>query len=114
MGLELVSKNGERFKRSEELSVVRYKPLGNQMMVRLQEDATKTKGGIILEAIQKTFRHGKVLSVGPGRISNGERVPLQVKVGDTVLFSDGAGLALDIDNPDIRLLGEENVYAVKL
>jgi len=92
------------------------KPLGDRIVIRRQPAEDKTTGGILLPDTAKNKpQKGKVLAVGPGRmLKDGTRRPLQVKEGDTVLFTTWAGDEFkERGNPEeILLMREEDVLAV--
>ena len=91
------------------------KPLSDRIVIRRQEAQEKTTGGILLpDAAKNKPQQGKVLAVGPGKLSKeGVRQPLQVKVGDTVLFTGWAGEEYrDKQKDNILLMREEDVLAV--
>src|SRR5919198_4727854 len=73
--------------------VMKVRPLGDRIVIRRFEAQEKTAGGILLrETAKDKPQKGKVLAVGPGRLlKDGTRRPLQVKEGDTVLFTNWAG-----------------------
>jgi chaperonin GroES len=95
---------------------MKVKPLGDRLVVRRFESQEKTAGGIILPDNAKSKpQKGKVLAVGQGRLmKDGSRKPLQVKEGDTVLFTTWAGDEFkdraNIEN--ILIMREEDVLAV--
>ena len=91
----------------------KIKPLGNRIVVKRQETKT-TKGGILLpETAQEKPRQGKVVAVGPGKADEkGKYSPLDVKVGDEILFSSYAGTEYKADDVDYLILSEEDVLAV--
>jgi chaperonin GroES len=95
---------------------MKLKPLGDRIVVRRQQAEEKTTGGILLPDTAKNKpQKGKVLAVGPGRmLKDGTRRPLQVKEGDTILFTTWAGDEFkDRGNPEeILLMREEDVLAV--
>jgi chaperonin GroES len=90
------------------------KPLGDRIVVQRQEAGEKTKGGIILpDTAKEKPQIGKVLAVGDGKIlKDGKVQPLQVKKGDTVLFSSYAGDEFKLGNEKVLLMREEDVLAV--
>ena len=91
-------------------------PLGDRIVVRRHEAQEKTSGGILLPDTAKNKpQKGKVLAVGPGRmLKDGTRRPLQVKEGDTVLFTTWAGdeFKEGRSSDNILLMREEDVLAV--
>ena len=91
------------------------KPLGDRIVVRRFEAEEKTSGGILLPDTAKDKpQRGEVLAVGPGRLlKDGTRRPLQVKKGDTVLFTNWAGDEFKHGRTeDVLLMREEDVLAV--
>src|SRR3954452_1555474 len=94
---------------------MQIKPLGDRIVIRRFEAQEKTAGGILLPDTAKNKpQKGKVLAVGPGRlVKDGTRRPLQVKEGDTVLFTNWAGDEFKEGHGDnILLMREEDVLAV--
>lgn len=90
------------------------KPLGDRVLVRPAKAEEKTKGGILLpDTAQKKPQEGEVLAVGSGRLlDNGTRVPVSVKVGDTVIYSRYSGTEVRVDQEDLVILSEDAILAV--
>jgi chaperonin GroES len=92
------------------------KPLADRIVVRRVEAQEKTAGGLLLpDAAKKKPQKGKILAAGPGKLSkDGVRQPLQVKVGDTVLFTNWAGEEYKegAKPGEILLMREEDVLAI--
>jgi chaperonin GroES len=98
-------------------SKLKLKPIGDRIIVERLEAEEKTAGGILLpDAARKKPQKGKVLAVGPGRLGkDGSRRPLQLKAGDTVLFTSWAGDEYKEHTgltTTILLMREEDVLAV--
>jgi chaperonin GroES len=94
---------------------MKLKPLADRIVVRRQEAEEKTSGGIYLPDTAKNKpQRGKVLAVGSGKmLKDGSRRPLQVKEGDTVLFTTWAGDEYkDNKGENILLMREEDILAV--
>ena len=94
---------------------MKVKPLGDRIVVRRQEAAEKTAGGILLpDSAKDKPQKGKVLAIGAGRLSkDGTRQALQVKVGDNILFTAWAGDEYkDGQGGNILIMREEDVLAV--
>ena len=94
---------------------MKIKPLGDRIVIKRFEAQEKTAGGIVLpDSAKDKPQKGTVLAVGPGRmIKDGTRRPLQVKVGDTVLFTNWAGDVFKESRGDnVLLMREEDVLAV--
>jgi chaperonin GroES len=94
---------------------MKIKPLGDRIVIRRFEAESKTAGGILLpDSAQNKPQKGKVLEIGAGRLlKDGTRQPLQVKVGDTVLFTNWAGDEFKGSHGEnVLLMREEDVLAV--
>jgi chaperonin GroES len=94
---------------------MKIKPLGDRIVVRRDDSPEKTSGGIVLpDSAKNKPQKGKVLAAGPGRLlKDGTRRSLQVKEGDTVLFTAWAGDEFkDKTSQVILLMREEDVLAV--
>jgi len=94
---------------------MKVRPLGDRIVVRRQEGAEKTAGGILLpDSAKEKPQKGKVLAVGAGRLlKDGSRKGVQVKVGDNVLFTAWAGDEYkDGHGGNILLMREEDILAV--
>ena len=90
------------------------KPLGNRVVVEPVEQDEVTVGGIVLpDTAKEKPQKGKVLSVGPGeRNEKGERIPLDVKTNDTVLFAKYAGTEIKVEGKKILILRESDLLAI--
>ena len=90
------------------------KPLGNRVVIEPLEQEEITAGGIVLpETAKEKPQKGKILSVGPGdRNDKGERVPMDVAEGDTVLFAKYAGTEIKIDGKKLLILRESDILAI--
>ena len=93
---------------------MKIRPLQDRVVVRRKEEETKTAGGIVLpgSAAEKPAQ-GEILAVGPGRVSeNGEKRPVDLKVGDTVVFGKYASNTVKIDDEELLILSENEIYGV--
>ena len=91
------------------------RPLHDRVIVRRVEEEQKTAGGIVLpDSAQEKPTRGEILAAGNGRIlENGEVRPLDVKVGDTVIFKDGYGVEKQkIDGEEVLIMSESDILAV--
>ena len=90
------------------------KPLGDRVVVKRIEEEPKTKGGIVLpDTAKEKPQKGKVIAVGTGRVlENGQRVPLEVKEGDIVVFDNSGGTEIEIDGEEYVILSERDLLAV--
>jgi chaperonin GroES len=90
------------------------KPLGNRVVVEPIEQEEVTAGGIVLpETAKEKPQKGTVLSVGPGdRNDKGERVPMDVAQGDTILFAKYSGTEIKLDGKKLLILRESDILAI--
>ena len=90
------------------------KPLADRVLVKVDEEETKTAGGILLpDTAQKKSQKGTVLAVGSGKVlDNGTRLPFKVKVGDHVLFAKYSGVDIDENGEKYLLLSERDILAI--
>lgn len=93
---------------------ISLKPLGNRVVVEPLEQEEVTAGGIVLpETAKEKPQKGLVLSVGPGdRDDDGKRIPMDVKVGDTVLFAKYSGTEIKVDGKKLLILREGDLLAI--
>ncbi len=91
-----------------------FKPLSNHLFLEPLEEEKVTKSGIVLPetAEKEKPTRGKVLAVGPGKMEKGERVPMSVKVGDTVLFKKYGPDEIEIDGKKYLVGDEDDILAV--
>ena len=90
------------------------RPLHDRVIVRRMEEETLSAGGIVIpdSATEKPSR-GEIIAVGNGKINDaGEVRPLDVKVGDTVLFGKYSGTEVKVDGEDLLVMREEDVMGV--
>jgi chaperonin GroES len=90
------------------------KPLGDRIVIQLIEQEEKTKSGIVLpDSAQEKPQEGKVIAVGTGRVTDsGERVALELKDGDSVIFSKYSGTEVKYEGNEYLVLRESDVLAV--
>ena len=90
------------------------KPLGDRVIIRVLEKEEKTKSGIFLpDTAKEKPQEGEVVAVGACKVyDNGQRVALEVQVGDKVLFAKYAGTDVNIDGVDHLVLSERDILAV--
>jgi chaperonin GroES len=90
------------------------KPLGERVVVKVLEKETKTKSGIVLpDTAKEKPQMGKILAIGSGKIlDNGQKLPLEVKTGDQVLFAKYAGTEVKLDGEEYMILKESDLLAI--
>ncbi|MDP2964415.1 MAG: co-chaperone GroES [Pelolinea sp.] len=93
---------------------LKLKPLGSRLVVEPIEQEDVTASGIVLpETAKEKPQKGKVLSMGPGdRDEDGKRIPMDVKVGDTVLYAKYSGTEIKMDQKKLLILKESDVLAI--
>ncbi len=90
------------------------RPLQDRVIVKRMEEEATSAGGIVLpdSATEKPIR-GEVLAVGPGKVlDSGDKRPLDVKVGDTVLFGKYSGTEVKINDEELLVMREEDIMGV--
>ncbi|NMB02298.1 MAG: co-chaperone GroES [Firmicutes bacterium] len=89
------------------------KPLADRVVLKVVEAEEKTASGIVLpDTAKEKPQQGKVLAVGPGKYENGNLVPMNVKEGDTVLFSKYAGTEIKYQGEELLILKETDLLAI--
>ena len=90
------------------------RPLSDRIVVEPQETESKTAGGIVIPdtADKDKPMRGKVVAIGTGKYIDGKVQPLQVKVGDSVLFGKYAGTNIKLESKDLLVMREEDVMGV--
>ena len=93
---------------------MKFRPLGDRVVVRRVKEDTKTAGGIIIpETAQEKPQEGEIISAGPGALDDhNKRVPPEVKAGDIVLFGKWSGTEVKIDNEDLLIMKESDIMGV--
>lgn len=93
----------------------KLQPLGDRLVVKPKAREEVTKGGIVLpDTAQEKPQEGEVIAVGPGKMTDdGKRIPMDIKVGDTVLYSKYGGTEIKEDGEEIIILRESDILAKK-
>ena len=87
-----------------------FKPIGDRVAVKPQPADEKTAGGLYVpDTAKEKPQQGTVVAVGDGRIENGERIALQVKEGDAVLYGKYAGTEITLDGEDLLIMKESDL-----
>src|SRR5580693_9279807 len=91
-----------------------FRPLGDRVLVRRVEEEEKTKGGIIIpDTAKEKPQEGEVLAVGPGaRDESGKLQPLDVAIGDRILFGKWSGTEVKLDGEDLLIMKESDILGV--
>ena len=93
---------------------MKIKPLQDRVIVKRLEEEEKTKGGIIIpDTAKEKPQEGKVVAVGKGKVTeDGKLIPLDVKVGDKILFGKYAGTEIKIDGEEHLIMREDDILGV--
>jgi len=93
---------------------MKFRPLGDRVVVRRVKEEQKTAGGIIIpDTVQEKPQEGEVISAGPGALdANGKLVPTTVKAGEFVLFGKWSGTEVKIDGEDLLIMKESDIMGV--
>ena len=90
-----------------------FRPLHDRVVVRRIEAQEKSAGGIIIpDTAKEKPQQGKVIAVGLGKREKGDRVPLDVKEGETILFGKYSGQDIKIDGEEYLIMREDEVLAI--
>ena len=88
-------------------------PLADRVVVRALEETEQMRGGLFIpDTAKEKPMQGEVIAVGPGRFEKDKRVPMELKVGDKVLYGKYSGTEVTIDNEPLLILREADVLAV--
>ena len=90
------------------------KPLGDRVIVKTAEAETQTASGLILaDTAKEKPQRGSVIAVGEGKLDdNGKRIPVDVKAGDTVIYSKYGGTEVKVEGEEYLILRAEDIYAI--
>ena len=87
-------------------------PLADRVAIRPLEETEQMRGGLFIpDTAKEKPMQGEVVAVGPGRVEKGERVPLELKVGDRVLYGKYSGTEVKLDDEEILIVKESDVLA---
>jgi chaperonin GroES len=98
-----------------EARTMNLKPLEDRIVVRPNEAETQTASGLVIpDTAKEKPQQGEVLAVGPGKRaeSSGELIPVDIGVGDTVLYSKYGGTEVTVDGEDLLVLNSRDVLAI--
>jgi chaperonin GroES len=96
------------------MKAMKVRPLHDRLLVRRLEEKETAQGGIIIpDTAKEKPMEGKVLAVGNGRVlDSGKRLPVEVKVGDTILFGKYSGTEIKVDGEEVLVVREDEVLAI--
>ena len=93
---------------------MKFRPLGDRVVVKRVAEETKSAGGIIIpDTVQEKPQEGEVVAVGPGgRDEKGDRITPEVKVGDRILFGKWSGTEVKVDGADLLIMKESDIMGI--
>ena len=88
-------------------------PLGDRVVIRSLEETEQVRGGLYIpDTAKEKPQQGEIVAVGPGRYEKGERVPMELKVGQKVLYGKYSGTEVRFDDEEYLIIKESDVLAV--
>ena len=96
--------------------MAKIEPLGDRVVIKPIPAGEISKGGIVIpDTAKEKPQEGKIVAVGPGRVTeDGKRVAMEVKLGDTVMYSKYAGTEFKLDNEELVIMRESEILAKKI
>jgi chaperonin GroES len=93
---------------------MKIRPLQDRVIVKRVEEEEKTKGGIIIpETAKEKPQEGQVIAAGPGKVTDdGKKIPMEVKVGDRILFGKYSGTEIKIDGEEHLIMREDDILGI--
>ena len=92
---------------------VNVSPLADRVVVRSLENNEQTRGGLFIpDTAKEKPQQGEIVAAGPGRYDDGQRVPMEVKAGDKILFGKYSGSEVVVDGETLLILRESDVLAI--
>ncbi|MBX3143140.1 MAG: co-chaperone GroES [Trueperaceae bacterium] len=90
------------------------KPLGDKVIIEVIDEPQTTASGLVLpDTAKEKSQRGKVIAVGAGKVmENGNREPMEVKVGDTVVFAKYGGTEVDVSGKQLMILAQRDIHAI--
>lgn len=94
-------------------SSVKVAPLADRVVIKPMEEAEQMRGGLYIpDTAKEKPQQGEIVAVGPGKFEEGKRVPMEVKVGDKVLYGKYSGTEVTVDGDQVLILRESDILAV--
>ena len=89
------------------------KPLGDRVVIKVKEEQEKTASGIVLPGTAKEKpQEAKVVAVGSGEVVDGKKIELEVKVGDTVIYSKYSGTEVKVEGEEYLIVRQSDILAI--
>jgi chaperonin GroES len=94
-------------------SATKVSPLADRVVIRPLEETETMRGGLYIpDTAKEKPQQGEIVAVGPGRFEEGKRVPMDVKVGDKVLYGKYSGTEVTVEGEQVLILRESDVLAI--
>ncbi len=94
-------------------SSVKVAPLADRVVIKPMEEAEQMRGGLYIpDTAKEKPQQGEIIAVGPGRFEKDKRVPMEVKVGDKVLYGKYSGTEVTVDGEQMLILRESDILAI--
>ena len=96
--------------------VVKLQPMGDRLVVKPTQSEEKTKSGIYIpDTAKERSQEGKVVAVGPGKMTDeGKRIPMDVEVGDIIIYAKYGGSEIKLDEEELIIVRESDILAKKV
>ena len=92
---------------------IKVNPLADRVVIKALEETEQMRGGLYIpDTAKEKPQQGEIIAVGPGKFEDGKRVPMEVKVGDKVLYGKYSGTEVTIDNQQYLILRESDILAI--
>jgi chaperonin GroES len=92
---------------------MKFKPLKDRVLVKYSEEPEKSSGGLYIpDTAKEKPQKGEVMAVGPGKTDNGKTHPVDVKVGDVVLFEKYSGSKINIEEQEYLIIREDDILGI--
>ena len=92
---------------------MKLKPSGDKIVIKVKDEEKKTTGGIVLpDSAKEKPQQGEVVAVGSGEMIDGKKVPLDVKVGDEVIYSKYSGSEIKMDDEKYLIVKQSDILAI--
>jgi chaperonin GroES len=92
---------------------IKVKPLSDRVVVKALEDTEQMRGGLYIpDTAKEKPQQGEVVAVGPGKVEDGKRVDMELKVGDRILYGKYSGTEVTVENEQYLILRESDVLAI--
>jgi chaperonin GroES len=91
----------------------KIKPLQDRVIVKRTDESEQMRGGLYIpDTAKEKPQEGEVIAVGPGKVENGNKIELTVKVGDKVLFGKYSGTEVKLDNEEYLIMREDDILGI--